>query len=722
MPIARQFFLVSFIFLMTIAEPAYSQVKVGAIINNPALRKAGLELRNFPINKKIFLIPGASQTVCLYVPVPGFDSLKVDSTCAFPTNCTWSVDSRCVTITAADDAITGQENLCFNYFRQDTLPYKITVEINIVQALKLPYFDDFSTSSVYPDFNKWTDDNVFINNTMAIDPPSVGVATFDGLNSNGSPYGGTFGRSDVLTSQYFDLSGTGTVYLSFYAQPKGNMYYHEERDSLVLELKKPDGQWVTALSLKGIDNSQPSSYVPPFTQYYLVLDNEYKYKGFQFRFVNYSYKLGVYSTWHLDYVRMEANRSPVDGINDIAFTQPPGKFFSLYTKIPYSQFKGHERELISDKTHIGVWNHYLTKENTESSNIKISEVNSATTLLDNKVLLEDPQTQRDLTPGSHDFTNAFDPNQLSDDITTLPYQGQALKIRQEYSILDVQDEQKSNNTVIRDSEIGTVLAYDDGTAEMHMTTPAYSSLKTQVAVKYHLNTGDTLRGVQIHFPRIYSDVSNQLFNLKVWVGTLDNDPEYTYELLRPIYPDAYFDTLQGFTSYPLINAFTQEKTPLYIPPGDFYIGWQQVSISSDDQYIPIGLDRNFDGGEDLMFFNGDNKNWISFRQIGDPELRGIAMIRAVFSDVQLTNKNKSIKSDIAASIYPNPFSSSFRLETMDELPVHARLKIYNAIGQLVYSGSTKQQMDSRTWAPGMYSAVIESNGRIIWQQKLLHIE
>lgn len=720
MPTVVRFFTFSLV-LFFLSPAAYSQLRVGPVMDNPILKKAALETRDYPIDKHIFLIPGSSQTVCLYLPFPGFDSLKVDSLCSVPLNTTWTIDSRCVTFTAADDATIGQEKLCFNYFRADTLPYKITVLIDIVNPLKLPFFEDFSTSQVYPDQKKWTDNNVFINNTMAWHPPSVGVATFDGLNSNGTPYGGTFGRSDVLTSQYFDLTGTGTVYLSFYAQPKGNMYYHEERDSLVLELRKPDGEWVSAVQLPGIDNSKPSSYIPDFELHYLVLDDIYKYKGFQFRFVNYGYKLGVYSTWHLDYIRMEVNRSPLDGINDIAFTEPPGKFFSQYTHIPYSQFKGHEKELVSDSTSINVWNHYTTKENTESSNIKISEISSGITLLDNKVLLEDPQTQRDLTPGLHSFINTFDPGQLSDDIKSLVYNQQLLIIRQEYSILDVQDEQKSNNTVIRDSEIGKVLAYDDGTAEMHVTTPAYSSLKTQVALKFHLNTPDTLRGVQFHFPRIYSDVSNQLFNLKVWVGTLDKDPDYVYELRRPVYPDTYFDTLQGFTSYPLVDAATQAKTPLYIPAGDFYIGWQQVSVSATDQYIPVGIDRNFTGGEDLMYFNGDNKNWVTFRSIGDPELRGVAMIRAVFDDVRQTSKNHKNLVPISANIYPNPCNSSFRLESNADLSEHARLKVYNTLGQLMYSGEVNKQVDTEHWSPGLYTAIIEQDGIIRWQEKLIRI-
>ena len=76
-------------------------------------------------------------------------------------------------------------------------------------------------------------------------------------------------------------------------------------------------------SYKGIDPSNPSSYVPPFDFYSIQVEPKYFYKGFQFRFVNYNYRLGVYSTWHLDYVKLVANQIPTKNQMDIAFTTPP---------------------------------------------------------------------------------------------------------------------------------------------------------------------------------------------------------------------------------------------------------------------------------------------------------------------------------------------------------------------------------------------------------------
>src|SRR5690349_19605655 len=55
-------------------------------------------------------------------------------------------------------------------------------------ALKLPFFEDFTDYTLYPNNTRWTDSLVYINNTMGISVISRGVATFDALNKRGRPY------------------------------------------------------------------------------------------------------------------------------------------------------------------------------------------------------------------------------------------------------------------------------------------------------------------------------------------------------------------------------------------------------------------------------------------------------------------------------------------------------------------------------------------------------
>ncbi len=48
---------------------------------------------------------------------------------------------------------------------------------------ELPFWDDFSADNIYPNPNLWSDKTVYINRTLAVNPPSIGVATLDAVDS-----------------------------------------------------------------------------------------------------------------------------------------------------------------------------------------------------------------------------------------------------------------------------------------------------------------------------------------------------------------------------------------------------------------------------------------------------------------------------------------------------------------------------------------------------------
>ena len=65
----------------------------------------------------------------------------------------------------------------------------------------------------------------FVNRTYPINPVTIGVATFDGLDEYG--FARNFSQanpsapSDTLLSQEIDLSAVDTAYMMFYFQGKG---------------------------------------------------------------------------------------------------------------------------------------------------------------------------------------------------------------------------------------------------------------------------------------------------------------------------------------------------------------------------------------------------------------------------------------------------------------------------------------------------------------------
>ncbi len=109
----------------------------------------------------------------------------------------------------------------------------------LTDTLNLPFFDDFSAAKVYPDAARWTNHAVFVNPDFPVDPPSINVATFDGLDPQGNAYeginGNIFGAADTLTSQAINLSSfdpSDSLVLSFFYQAQGRSFeVLEEKDS-----------------------------------------------------------------------------------------------------------------------------------------------------------------------------------------------------------------------------------------------------------------------------------------------------------------------------------------------------------------------------------------------------------------------------------------------------------------------------------------------------------
>ncbi|MBT7481162.1 MAG: hypothetical protein HN677_02075, partial [Flavobacteriales bacterium] len=54
--------------------------------------------------------------------------------------------------------------------------------------LSIPFIDDFSSTSTIPDSVLWEDNSVFVNRNYGVNPITIGVATFDGLDANGRAY------------------------------------------------------------------------------------------------------------------------------------------------------------------------------------------------------------------------------------------------------------------------------------------------------------------------------------------------------------------------------------------------------------------------------------------------------------------------------------------------------------------------------------------------------
>ncbi|MBL4657695.1 MAG: hypothetical protein JKX73_06820 [Flavobacteriales bacterium] len=220
----------------------------------------------------------------------------------------------------------------------DSLNIIIDTLINSIDTMRVYPPDTGSGGSV---LSLWIDEHTFINSRYPIDPPTLGVATFDGLDEFGRPYNNFsdplgYGVADYLTSKPIDLSFqfTDSVYISFYYQPEGIGNDPQDEDSLVLEFYAPKTRtWVHAWSTPG-KSLHPFKHVIQH-----ISDTNYLQNGFQFRFKNYGTISGAFDHWSVDYVRIDINRNELDSVLwDVAVIDATRSVFQNFEAIPWKHY------------------------------------------------------------------------------------------------------------------------------------------------------------------------------------------------------------------------------------------------------------------------------------------------------------------------------------------------------------------------------------------------
>lgn len=605
----------------------------------------------------------------------------------------------------------GEDTICLLLFDQycitDTVVYPFRIEQDTLE-LGEGFVDDFSNPSPYPLEEFWLDKNVFINRTLANNPPTLGVASFDGLDESGTPYGGDYGVSDYLTSAYIDLDpsaiGPTDVYLSFFFQPKGMAYSLMDDDSLVVELKDTEGEWQRVESF-----TQDTFYTfwqnpDTFEFRFYKLDSQFLYRGFQFRFKNYSDNRGTMEPWHLDMVRLEPRNVPPDErFDDMSFVTLPGGVLKRYTAMPWGHFQGNVASEINQDYTFTIRSNFNTAVSLDESRISIREApfTSSPDLLPLITTFDatnfNPGEQktgtRTLPPG--DFDN------LIQSLEALPDTGIHMLINR-YSLNPGKDQDdvpglQRNDTVDFENVFEYYFAYDDGTAEQRI---APGNTGERLAVRFTANKDDTLRAIQMHIPHYPSTYPARNFRLQVYVGELDDEPEYEQTFLETFYPDVFFDTLQGFTTFVLLDVTGTFRTPLFIPEGDFYIGWE-----TNFAPVPVGFDRNNPEAGQYLFFKS-SLDWVRLDTISANAFQGAAMLRPVLGDVEPVNTPNAVD-EVAAELgvraYPNPSSGTLFLESSTYLLSDFRGELYDAAGRLQQAWKIlPDQLSLAAYPPGSY--------------------
>lgn len=637
--------------------------------------------------------------------------------------------------------------LCDTFAICDTFHFTFRIQgdtIKLAVGGRDVFMDDFSNEGPLTLPSLWLDADTYVNREFGINPPTVGVATFDGLGPKGQPYGSGLGPADRLTSTYLDLEAISEdLFISFWLQPGGRGERPRPQDILTLEYKDTNGDWDEFADIMILDTSLVvlGDTVPivsrgeafPFVFQSFPIPPLYKHGAFQFRLTNYNNRNGINNIWHLDYIRL-SRFARDSSLNDIAFTQAPETILNTYRSMPWRHFESMEEEELSPFIEVKIRNISSGDINAgDGSSVSIQELVTGTELF--RVPLLATGLEVNFTAGlfkerTYDLRGGplFEPtpyNGYLNQMSSGAFDGVApLFFRAQYILAPGAAAQANapgfesvlrNDTVSRITVFDNYFAYDDGTAESALVAQE----DDQIAVKFTSTVDDTLRAVRMHFPHMLSDAGSQEFNLNIWVGRLEGEPDFVMNFLRPFYPDQVADTLQGFTTYPLVDV-NGNLDPLYLPAGDFYIGWEQLTNCNFTDCIPFGLDKNTPEAQSISFFKRNNTDeWRAFPELGIPVPAGALMVRPVVGSETPgpTSTDGQGKEKFQLQLFPNPARGFLNLYPSEGNFEDYRLELYNSMGQLLYQAPLQPQLNVSQYESGLYLLRVVQVGSGKWLQK-----
>ncbi len=584
-------------------------------------------------------------------------------------------------------------------------------------TLSLPFFDDFSEpfsrknrpADLFPDTSKWIGRSVYINDHMAINPISVGVATFDGLDENGLAYG--FGipipsLSDSLTSKPINLAGAEGVYLSFHYQAQGNGLAPDLADVLLLEFKDTANTWEEVWSVAGYelaDSSFKRAMLP-------IADTAFLHSGFQFRFINYAARAGSVDHWHVDYVLLDEARTEADTIyRDVAILERTAGLLQGYQSMPWTHY------VHDTLTYMGTERFFKLRNNFDlifPVKYKFNVYNA----FDNLVYNPDSSVAQvnALTSCTNEVANSCgDGQNFANELIESPGEffhfpiDSPLKPDSNFFIVetalkDLVDDYPENNKVITVQKFYNYYAYDDGTAEVAFGL-GNLQFPGQVAIRYDVVKRDTLQAIQYYLNPVLEDLSNDPIRFLVWTGT--DIPEQLIYISDEVYMS--YSTGMNYMNHFFLDQQIEIE-------GTVFIGWQQQPVAG--QKFSIGFDRSYNASE-KVFYSIGSAPW------SQSSIPGSVMFRPVFGapyDWTIgVNESESLPRLVA---YPNPTSGAIYLsESSVGQFASSKITLFDVTGRavLVQNGYVNG-IDASAVGNGLYILeVIDSKGQRFTQRIII---
>ncbi|MFM8739747.1 MAG: T9SS type A sorting domain-containing protein [Cytophagales bacterium] len=574
----------------------------------------------------------------------------------------------------------------------------------------LPFWDDFSLNkfdglrnTAYPNDTLWEySQQVWVNDHMGINPPSIYVATFDGYDSLGKPYAKNDilakGFADRLTSRplRMDLvaqASRNIVFINFFYQFQGNGEAPDVGDVLYLYFKDKDGLWNEVWRMENDGNLDKTKFVEVKIP---ITDPKYFHNKFQFRFQNFGRISGPYDTWNVDYVYVSNGRSqypqaiPNLDFPDRTILRGLTALFTDYQSMPLTHFRVapaanlQNPNIVITNRRRSQDNISATGQNTKyTSNAKITTYKNNISATSNAVIANGASTGGPLLFNS--FRQISLPNVANalPDLDNIDADADSVKIKISFELNSADNTIKPinngdwdtavykridfrrNDTTQATYVLKDYYAYDDGTAEYGARI---NGIGTELAYEFNLKTPDSdiLVAFDYYFPP-FGDESSQSVQFLVLGALTGQEQDYLYRRNTTIKRSTH-------------NKFIRENlaSPVVVQ-GKFYIGWRLQSNS----LIPVGLDRSLDSGSKI-FYN-TSRDWIQ-----NTDMKGSLMIRPVFIRKGEPPPPVAVADETPVALYPNPNTGIFYLPIAAE-----QISIVDVTGRPVYTSIELEAQQER---------------------------
>ena len=553
------------------------------------------------------------------------------------------------------------------------------------EPVSLPFSDDFSGDSIYPSTARWSDLQVFINNTYSVKQPSAGIATFDCLDERGLLHTGASQavfEADRLTSRpiYFQYLPSDSLFLSFLYEAGGVADLPEEDDSLTLSFWAPgEEKWYSVWRAGGKKTDGFVNVIIPVT------DPRYLMNGFRFMFTNYASLAGVTSEpsqagnadqWNIDHVYLDKGRSVHDTvIHDVALTLPQRSLVKEYEAMPWRHFRQAYLSAMSPVVPVSYRNNDTIVRNV-TRHIRITDMSTGAVVreFDAGAANTDP-----LTDVKYDAPLLYTYNSSSSADTA--------QFMVTVSLITDDFDPKQNDTLRYIQRFSDCFAIDDGSAEAGYGINGQGSHNAMAALRYRSFLPDSVTGISFCFNDAYDNANQRAFEIMVWAD--DNG--------RP-------GILLGSSNGPIaapggeINGFV---TYMFDKPvrvtDNFWIGWRQAS----EKFLNAGLDLNTaPAGRQYFHLSGE---W------QESQAPGIIMMRPVMKgEGSQTSSDNGTLVNSMFSLYPNPTDGLVTLIPSDEAPDDFLIDVISASGARVMSIGKTDRPDLSSLAAGSYMLLVKT--------------